>query len=151
MKRFFCILVLFLLAFESSSFCMAEDQLDKEFLLRSFLVNAELAREHGNCKEAISFYKKYLAQIEKSPGVWNNLGVCLYEEKRYSDALLAFKMAYLQEKKPVYLYNQAITLIKMGKAKQACSLWEKVKSFGDIRLSQFDSLNKYCSALGNQK
>jgi len=138
---YFCFLFVWLI---NASKVLAEGPLNQEFLLRSFLVNAELARKQGNCKEAISFYRKYLAQIEKAPGVWNNLGVCLYEERRYSDAILAFKMAYLQKKDSVYLYNQALCFIALGQIQKACEILKKVKFVKSSFLNQLYHIKRLC-------
>ena len=84
--------------------------MDMEFILQSYLTNAEIARSKGDCMSAIEFYMKYLKYKKADAKVWNNLGVCFYKEGFYEKALEAFKEAYFY-KKNIYIFTTKLYVL----------------------------------------
>ncbi len=106
---------------------IGEEKLKK--IAINLLLNAEEYREKGDCAEALNFYRSYLQiSLNSTDMVWNNYGFCLYETGKIKKALKAFKVAYLKNPKPVYLFNQAICLIKLKRNQKACEILKKIFS-----------------------
>ena len=123
------------------------NNMDIEFILQSYLTNAEIARSKGDCMSAIRFYMKYLKYKKNNAKVWNNLGVCLYKEGFYEKALESFKRAYFYKKKSLYLYNQALCFIILGKEDKACEIFKTLKIYDKPFLEKYPYFEKYCKDL----
>jgi len=123
------------------------NNMNMEFILQSYLTNAEIARSKGDCISAIEFYMKYLKYKKDDAKVWNNLGVCLYKEGFYKKALEAFKKAYFYKKKSLYLYNQALCFIILGKEDRACEIFKTLKIYDKPFLEKYPYFEKYCKDL----
>ncbi|NPA39179.1 MAG: hypothetical protein GXO57_01865 [Thermodesulfobacteria bacterium] len=119
---------------------------DETFMLKNLLVNAEVARSKGDCLKATYFYRSFLREKGDAPGVWNNYGVCLYQLGKFEEALVAFKMAYLQKKDPEYLFNQALCLLRLGDEKKACKIFFKLKDSLRFFVPNFLEIIDYCKS-----
>ena len=73
-KLIYLSVIIFLFCTETLNATLHIGNMDMEFILQSYLTNAEIARSKGDCMSAIEFYMKYLKYKKDDAKVWNNLG-----------------------------------------------------------------------------
>jgi tetratricopeptide (TPR) repeat protein len=85
----------------------------------------------GRYKEAERLYRKALRRLGQNPGLLNDLGVALHNQKRYFEAVKCFRQAIKLNSKPLYWCNLADNLHLNGDTAAAIEAFSHVTRLHD--------------------
>ncbi len=97
--------------------------LSLEEKLRGILVRAEERRKAGDCRGALSLYRKYLTH-KRETAVLHNYAACLLILGRLKEAELILKEILSQERDPGAQLNLILVHIRSGKWPEACQAFQ---------------------------
>jgi tetratricopeptide (TPR) repeat protein len=90
----------------------------------------------SNWKMLEKILKQTLTKIPNDPWLLTNLANCLYEQKKYKEALIFSKMALkISPTDPLVLYDYAPILKMNGHIDEAIRFWTKIENMNINRLA----------------